>query len=209
MHWYRVCTSIGTVATWDTSPVNVRPLQCDLSASQSPGTAHQKKDQSGSAADWRPPKSGDQEDDGWFPSDKGNRPRDRAEWTMVLRYGHLRSAPVLVDVRGAGDPQAQKAAREDALDPEEAWRPGVRPATLVVGPSRKMRNAHGLISHRRDPGAVYKCWAVGEVLRDFPWCSGCRGAAGLEGCRGNNTVELTVQNLHKYIPVPSRAPSSR
>ena len=29
--------------------------------------------------------------------DKGNRPRDRAEWTTVSRYGHLRSAPVLVD----------------------------------------------------------------------------------------------------------------
>ena len=31
----------------------------------------------------------DQEDDGRSPSDKGNRPRDRAEWTMVLRYGRL------------------------------------------------------------------------------------------------------------------------
>ena len=36
-------------------------------------------------------------DDGRLPSDKGNRPRDRAEWTKVLRYGHLLSAPVVVD----------------------------------------------------------------------------------------------------------------
>ena len=36
-----------------------------------------QKDQSGSAADWRPPKSGDREDDGRVPSDRGNRPRER------------------------------------------------------------------------------------------------------------------------------------
>ena len=55
-----------------------------------------QEDQSGSAADWRPPKSGDQEDDDRLPSDKGNRPRDRAAWTMVLRHGHVRSARVVV-----------------------------------------------------------------------------------------------------------------
>ena len=45
-----------------------------------------------------PPKSGDEEDDRQLPSDKGNRPSDRAEWTTVLRDGHLQSAPVVVDV---------------------------------------------------------------------------------------------------------------
>ena len=34
-----------------------------------------EQDQCGSAADWRSPKSGDQEGDGRLPSDKGNRPR--------------------------------------------------------------------------------------------------------------------------------------
>ena len=58
-----------------------------------------QEDQSGSAADWRSPKSDDQEDDGrpGYPERSG-RPRDRAVWTMVLRNDHLRSAPVVVDV---------------------------------------------------------------------------------------------------------------
>ena len=60
------------------------------------GTSTPQEDQSCSAADWRPPKSGDQEDDGRLPSDKGNQPRTFAESTLVLRYDHLQSAPVVV-----------------------------------------------------------------------------------------------------------------
>ena len=74
-----------------------------------PSLCAPQKDQSGSAADWRPPKSGDQEDDGRLLSDEGSRPSARAEWTMVFRYGHLWSAPV-VGVRwcthGAGTAHA-------------------------------------------------------------------------------------------------------
>ena len=45
------------------------------------GTAAPQKDQSGSAADWRSPKSGDQEDDGrpGYPKRSG-RPRDGGWW---------------------------------------------------------------------------------------------------------------------------------
>ena len=48
-----------------------------------PNLCAPQKDQSGSAAGWRLPKSSDQEDDGRLPSDKGNRPRDKAEWTTA------------------------------------------------------------------------------------------------------------------------------
>ena len=50
------------------------------------------EDQSGNAADSRSPKSGD------LATRRGaGDPERRAEWTTVLRYGHLRSAPVVVD----------------------------------------------------------------------------------------------------------------
>ena len=75
-------------------------------------SAAPQKDQSGSAADWPPPKSGDQEDDGRLPSDEGNRPSARAEWTVALRYGHFRSAPVVVcgGVRTEREPPPLRAA---------------------------------------------------------------------------------------------------
>ena len=71
-----------------------------------------QEDQSGSAADWRPPKSGE-----------GNRPRDRAEWTMVLSCGHLRSAPVVVGVglHTGWRPPALRASLSDSTRP--AWAP--------------------------------------------------------------------------------------
>ena len=49
-------------------------------------------------SDWRPPKSDDQGDDGRpdYPKRSGD-PLRRAEWMTVYRYGHLRSAPVVVD----------------------------------------------------------------------------------------------------------------
>ena len=34
----------------------------------------------------------------WLPEGGAGDPVRRAEWTTVLRYGHLRSAPVVVDV---------------------------------------------------------------------------------------------------------------
>ena len=39
-----------------------------------------QKDQSGSAADWRSPKSGDREDDGRPDHPRGRRPRDGRWW---------------------------------------------------------------------------------------------------------------------------------
>ena len=63
-----------------------------------PSLCAPQRDQSGSAVDWRSPKSGDQEHDGRPGYPRGaSDPERRAEWTTVLRHGHLRSAPVVVD----------------------------------------------------------------------------------------------------------------
>ena len=99
-------------------------------------------------------------------------------------------------------PSERKAAREDAHDPAEAWRPGVRPATLVVGHLEKKRDTQGLATHRRRPGAVFKCWAVGEVVRESMWRSGRRGSP--RRLSRQNTIEPTVHALHTYITVPTR-----
>ena len=52
-----------------------------------------QKDQSGNAADWRPPKSGDQEDDGRSPSDKDPTQRHELNGTMVSRYSGKATQP--------------------------------------------------------------------------------------------------------------------
>ena len=63
---------------------------------------------------WRPPKSGDQEDDGrpGYPRRGAGDPERRAEWTTVLRDGHLRSAPVVVggDLRTEWEPPTLRAS---------------------------------------------------------------------------------------------------
>ena len=51
--------------------------------------------------DWRSPKSGDQETTGDLATRRGaGDPVRRSEWMTVSRYGHLRSAPVVVDACG-------------------------------------------------------------------------------------------------------------
>ena len=87
-----------------------------------PSLCAPQQDQSGSAADWRSPKSGDQEDDGRLPSDKLNRPRDRAEWTTVFRFGHLQSAPVVVGggIRTEREPRTLRAALWFSTRPSRA-----------------------------------------------------------------------------------------
>ena len=74
---------------------------------------------------WWSPKSDDQEDGGRLGYPKRSRrprERERAEWTMVSRYGHFRSAPVVVDVglRTEWEPPTLRAAL--CVSTRRSWR---------------------------------------------------------------------------------------
>ena len=65
--------------------------------------------------------------------------------------------------RGAGDPPARRAAREEDHDLEEGVASRCQTSNLSCR-SRQKKNTHGLTTHRRQPRAVFKYWPPGACV---------------------------------------------
>ena len=186
MLWCLHVSPKSTSARVQHVPVGKRHLEgTKVAAFPSPRAPHE--DQPGSATDWRSPKSVDQGDDGRLPSEIGNRPRDTAEWTMVLRYDDLRSATVVVcsgyarswnRLRSAAlldsarfcdflmasclspTRKSRRHNQEDAWWRSSRWRPEPLPI-LRTGVSRRSR----------ETAAISRSWTAARGCRAGRWQS--------------------------------------
>ena len=122
----------------------------------------------------------------WLPEEEQVTQRPRAEWMKVLRYGHLRSAPVVVDdgVRTEWEPPTLRAATSVSTRPSgrllDGFLPLQRRANASAG-SLQCRTSRCVLCcckrKKPDPEVRERC-----RVRRLPFVyspSGCAGQCGL------------------------------